>query len=249
MPFEKWVRPTFTDRDKLVNGSIACGDCLFWFEERSDELARRMGKEKPQRMRNYSQFLVGGEWIPLSKGNKADMIGILLSSPFPELAVVAASGQKHLVFRAPRNPAGATTGWIQFEEQSFYLYPHELAQMLSSILPLLDGGFSKAEIESGQYKQYRVLDFGVERLFRFESQIGPARGTILFALAIFLAQKEMDYDTIARAGGRPARDNLARSTGGLQEPLSDEHLAAVREQYPGGGVHQQPGEIRQLALF
>lgn len=90
-PFNQWVRPTFTDHDKLKPGNIICDDCLFWFDEKSLELAHVTGKDKPQRMRNYSHFIVNGQWTPLSKGDKAQMKEILLTPPFPELAAIASS--------------------------------------------------------------------------------------------------------------------------------------------------------------
>ena len=33
--FAGWVKETFTDFDKLREGSIICNDCLFWFDVRS----------------------------------------------------------------------------------------------------------------------------------------------------------------------------------------------------------------------
>lgn len=143
--FSDWARPTFTDWDKLQPGQILCDDCAFWFEERSEKLARITGKDKPQRMRNYSHFVVGGEWTPLSKGDKARMRDILLSPPFPELAAVAASGQKHIVFRATRNPSGSRAGWVQFEEQRLWVDPPDLARLLD-LIEALYPGFSKTEI-------------------------------------------------------------------------------------------------------
>ncbi len=197
-PFEKWIRPTFTDHDKLVAGDIICDDCLFWFDERSEVLARRMGKDKPQRMRNYSHFVVDGEWIPLSKSDKAHMIELLLDEPFPELAAIAESGQKHIVFRAPRNPKGARAGWIQFEEQSLFLNPDELAGLLRAIESLY-ARFSKSDIQTGRYAQHAVRAFGLEAWYALEQQIAPWRGSLLFRLALFLAQKpkEDERDTNA----------------------------------------------------
>jgi hypothetical protein len=54
IPFEQWVKPTFTNYDQLFPGSVICDECLFWFEQRSAELQRRMGKDKPQRMQKSS---------------------------------------------------------------------------------------------------------------------------------------------------------------------------------------------------
>jgi len=245
--FDEWVKPTFTDHDKLLDGDGVCPDCLFWFDERSEEMAARVGKDKPQRMRNYSHFVVSGEWTPLSKGDKERMQTLLLSSPFPELAAIAESGQKHIVFRARRNSPGATCGWIQFEEQSLFVQPQELRDLME-LIEALYVHFSKGEIETGNYKPYRVMSFGVEQWQELEEQVKPLRGGLLFRVVLFLAQRR-DDGRIEGAGNGPAMDSLAGDTAGLQEPLSAQHLAAVRGPREKRGVHKQPGQVRQLSLF
>lgn len=251
--FDEWVRPTFTDWDKLQPGDILCDACAFWFEEQSQELAGLTGKDKPQRMRNYSHFIKSGAWTPLSKGDKARMRELLLDPPFPELAAVADSGQKHIVFRAPRNPPGALAGWVQFEEQAVFVEPTELARLLA-IVEALYLGFSKAEIGAGSYAQHRIQKFGLAAWHDLESQIRPERGRPLLDLALFLAQKREETsdnanDGRTREGGRPAGRRVARGAGGVQEPVPDEHLDPVRGPDPSGGLHEQSGEVRQLALF
>jgi len=181
LPFDSWVRQTFTDWDKLVPGSILCHACQFSFAEASELLARRVGKEKPQRMRNYSHFVVDGAWEPLSKGNKARMREILLAG-IPQVAVIAESGQKHIVFRA-------SPGVVQFEESRVDDISM-LAQILASVEELYNGGLSKGEIESGRYAGYRILRFGFERWQELDGYLSPLRQSRTFALAMFLAQKE-----------------------------------------------------------
>lgn len=251
--FDGWVRRTFMDWDKLQPGNIICDDCLFWFDESSEELAELVGKEKPQRMRNYSHFIVNGTWIPLSKGDKVRMRDILLNSPFPELAVVASSGQKHIAFRATHNPAGSTAGWVQFEEQSLWIEPADLAHLLD-LVEALYLGFSKTEIESGDYKQHRINKFGIEAWYNLEAQIAKERGGLLFALALFLAQKprkgkSKHDDGGASKGRRPACVHLAGGPGGVQKPLSDDDLAAIRGSGEERGVHEQSREVCQLPLL
>jgi len=245
--FQKWVKPTFTDRDKLLDGDSVCDDCLFWFDERSEELAELVGKDKPQRMRNYSHFVTGGEWIPLSKGNKQRMQDILLSETFPELAAIAESGQKHIVFRAQRNPPGATCGWVQFEEQALFIEPQELKSLLD-LVEALYTHFSKGEIKTGNYKSYRIMQFSVEKWQELESKIKSHRGGLLFKLVLFLAQRSEDGQ-IKRASDGPTVDNMARNATGLQKALPSQHLATVRGQSKKRGVHEQSGQVRQLALF
>lgn len=187
--FDKWVRPTFTNYDKLQPGNIICNDCIFWFNEADPELAKIVGKEKPQRMRNYSHFIVNGKWTPLSKGNKKQMRDFLLTPPFPELAVIADSGQKHIAFQATRNPEGGKAGWVQYEEETIWVEPDKLVVLIEIITKLLNG-FSKGEIESGGYFSHRIKDFGLSSWRLLEDQLTSHRGTRLFALAIFLAQKK-----------------------------------------------------------
>lgn len=244
--FDKWVKPTFTDHDKLKPGEIVCDDCLFWFNESSQELASRMGKDKPQRMRNYSHFIVNGEWIPLSKGNKSRMAELLLSDPFPELAAIAESGQKHIVFRATRNPAGGRSGWVQFEEQSLWVKPVELKSLLE-VVERLHAVFSKTEIQTGNYLPYRIIEFGLQQWQALEVKIKPLRSSLFFNLVVFLAQrKDTEHE---RNGGRPAGNYLAGNRERVQKPVPADNMAAVRGHDAGQRLHQQPGKVRQLGLF
>ena len=71
-----------------------------------------MGKEEAQRSRKYSRFIGGGEWTPMSKGNKAEMQDLVFGDSFPELAAIAESGQRGIVFRARRNEPGGVSGWV-----------------------------------------------------------------------------------------------------------------------------------------
>ena len=247
--FADWVKPTFTDFDKLQGGEIVCNACLFFFAEASQELAERMGKDKPQRMRNYSHFVVNGEWTPLSKGNKDKMRELLLGDFFPELAAIADSGQKHIVFRATRNAPGSKSGWVQFEEQRLYLIPEELRTLLLPVEGLY-AGFSKGEIETGDYAGWRIIKFGLECWQELESQIKGQRGKPIFSLALFLAQRSDDGESGNQESGSSAIDgNLARSISRLQEPLPNDDLDAIREPGQKRGIHKQSGKVHQSTLF
>lgn len=250
-PFEKWVKDTFTNYDILHPGEIICAACLFWFDQRSAELQSRMGKDKPQKMQNYSHFVINGEWLPVSKGNKRQMAALLLNQPFPEMAAIAVSGQKHLAFRARRNPPGQAGGWVQFEEQALWVDAQALRSLLATVEQLYTT-FSKEEIESGRYLNYRIIQFGLPAWQALEAVIKPLRGKPLFALAVFLAQKQEDDNGNTgnqAASSQPADGALEGSAERLQEPLSDDDLGAVRERGQERGLHGQPGPIRQLDLF
>lgn len=184
VPRKEFIKPTFTDHDKAAcfGSDIVCGACVFCHDERNELLASLVGKEKPQRMRNYSHFVCHGEWMPLSKGDKSRMVELLTQEP--ELAVIALSGQKHLIFRAQ-------PGWWQIEEQSILPFPDKLQKLLG-VVGLLYAGFSKSEIQSGNYKQHRIRNFGLFDWWALESQIKPERGSLPFQLALFLAQKRKE---------------------------------------------------------
>lgn len=253
--FSKWVKPTFTDLDKVGRGDIVCNECLFYFDDQSTILAARVGKDGTSKMRNYSHFIKDGHWTPLSKGNKAEMQRLLLDGALPELAAIADSGQKHIVFRAVRNAPNSTTGWVQFEEKRIYLQQGELRKLLADI-EYLYVTFSKSEIESGSYFGNRILQFGIERFLAAESAIKDKRGSALFLLAIFLAQKVDDGQSDDGAGaGLPANGNtnpdgnLARDTERIQVEIPDKHLGSVPKSNHQRDNNKQRGEIHQLGMF
>jgi len=245
--FSSWVKDTFTNYDLLIPGEIICADCLFWFDQHSTILQGKMGKDKPQKMQNYSHFIIGGVWEPVSKGNKARMTELLLGEQFPEMASIAVSGQKHVAFRARRNPAGQLSGWVQFEETPIWIEQDKFRGLLA-VIEELYSGFSKAEIETGKYFPPRIIKFGMDRWQILEKQIQPIRTTVIFQLALFLAQRSEDGNEQGDGSGAPG-DYLSGDSWGLQESLSDDNLGAIRERNSLSGVHVQSGEIYQLDLF
>ncbi len=183
MSFDAWVKDTFTDWDKLSPGDLICQACQFCTAEAAPGLAERVGKDKAQKMRNYSHFVLGGTWRPLSKGNKAEMRRLLFAGA--EVVVIAESGQKHLL-------PFARIGWWTFELATARPFPERLAQILSVIEPLYQAGISKAEIETGLYDSKRIMVVGVETWRIAEEQIRQWRGSLALQLALFLAQRESD---------------------------------------------------------
>ena len=189
--FTSWVRPTFTDHDKLFPGEIICAQCLFCFDDHNRELARRVGKQAPQRFRNYSHFVVSGEWIALSKANRRLMYELLLKEP--EVAVIAFTGQRHLAFRCP-------VGWWQIEETTSRPFPLRLTECMQLCGPLYAGGFTKTEIETGRYSHNKIHAFGLEAWRAIESQLCIWRGSLCFRLAVFLLQNEERKEDDAASG-------------------------------------------------
>jgi hypothetical protein len=230
MDFSAWVRPTFTDWDKLTGGSIICEACQFCFEDANPVLDAKLGKPK-QRMRNYSHFVHAGEWIPISKGNKRRMRELLLD-PETEVAVIAESGQKHIIFRA-------RPGWWQFEEAPLRPFARKLTEVLGAVEALYNGGFSKAEIETGRYIQHRILTFGLDQWRPLEHLVSSVRGTHALELALFLAQKE-EADGESDDSGQVTVPDMARDRRRLQEQVRAQHLGPVRRPDKKRGVYGEP---------
>lgn len=181
--FSAWIKDTFTNHDLLFPGEVICHACQFCCTDANIPLQERLGKDKPQRMRNYSHFVVDGEWQPLSKGDKRRMADLLMQEP--TVVVIADSGQKHIIFRA-------RCGWWQFEEQKLTPCPALLGELLSVIEPIYQAGASKAEIESGVYSVKSIQKIGKDTYRTAEKYLRVRRGGLPFQLAIFLAQKEND---------------------------------------------------------
>jgi hypothetical protein len=181
VPFNKWVRDTFTDIGNLHPGTIISNEAMFCFEEGSEYLQQKAGKDKPQRFRNYSHFVLNNEWHMKDKGQKEDMLTLTLSKP--EICVIAETGQRHLVFK--HKP-----GTWQFEDVT--IYPDvDLLTYLHSLVYSLCCTFSIDEVSSGQYSQHRILKHGVPYWRSAEDQIKEYRGTPIFLLSLFFAKVQL----------------------------------------------------------
>lgn len=246
--FDAWVRDTFTNHDQLRPGDVICEVCQFSFAQSSEFLAARVGKDKPQRMQNYSHIVLRGEWYPLHKGQKAEILELLRQGP--ELVAIGTSGQKHVVFRT-------RPGWWQVEEQSVRPDLRALDECLVLISKLY-AIFSKDEIGTGQYSPNRTMQYattyGLDDYLSTEAALRQWRGTAYFDLALYLAQKEppngLDRVSSDVSPGADALDPPVAGAGtGVQAEVRAQHLGAVREQHSRSSVHEQPGQILQQSLF
>ncbi len=177
--FEKWVKDTFTDYQYLYPGDIISNEALFCFEEKSELLKSMTGREKVQRFRTYSHFVVDGIWYPLTKADKAKMWDLLFKSP--ELAVISDSGQKHLVMKA-------VPGKWQLEETIIDPDPNTLRGLQKLIARLNAEIFSIDEIRSGEYASHRIWNFGINKWRKIEDKLKQYRGQRVFELALFFSK-------------------------------------------------------------
>lgn len=178
IPFQKWVKKTFTDLDKIYPGTIISNAAAFCFDESSQELAQKLGRDKPQRFRTYSHIVVNGNWLPLTKADKAQILKILTEQK-PQVVVLTDTGQRHLLFK--NRP-----GFWQLDDFQISPEPDKLNFLHSKMMELHKLQFSQGEISSGHYKQYRIFNAGVGAWKKIEEQIKPYRGSKIFDLAAWL---------------------------------------------------------------
>lgn len=174
------VSDKWTDWDLVSPGEIICRACSFALDERSLVLARRVGKDRPQRMRNYSHFVVGDVWYPLSKADKQRMLELL---PRADVAIIAESGQKHLIIRAQ-------PGRWQFEMLSLEPRVDWILEMTTVLGRMLGAGIHKSSLRTLTVDRIsseaaRLLLSHIDLLRRWQVQRGP-----YYELALWLAQAE-----------------------------------------------------------
>ena len=190
IPTAVFVKPTFTDFNVARGDKNAgvCAACAWWSQEQNAELQEMLARDKPQKARNYSLFLASGKLHILSKAQKADIADLLLAaSGLPEVAIIADSGQKHLVFKARVNPPGQRVGWVLFEEHMLWLDQEAFRNLFADIQALYRAGYSKESIGTGRYTFYPDSDRHLWR--QTEPRVRPYRGSAPFDLALYLAQR------------------------------------------------------------
>jgi hypothetical protein len=183
---------TFTDYPVMRPGAGVCAACEFWMTD-TDYLRILLGKDKPQFARNYSLFLAEGTLAVLSKAQKRIMAELLYDF-MPEVAIIATSGQKHLVFKARLNPLGESAGWLLFEESHVWFNCADYAVLMPSVLALYNAGYTKTQIMSGEYRFAKAFDLALWEAH--EDIIRPARGSALLDVCIYLATKQAEEEQV-----------------------------------------------------
>lgn len=112
----------------------------------------------------------------------------LLNPPRPPFTIVIAqSGQKHILPWA-RTAQSQDLFPVQFELDSIYLERKEFAVLLENYTQLMEMGFSKSEIDSGNYRSDRLMSvIDNSSFWEKDEAVKPYRGSLLFNLAGFVA--------------------------------------------------------------
>jgi len=190
-PLREFVKDTFTDHDKAKcpTSKFVCIACAWCAAEENEELTRKLNADRPQKIRGYSHFVIDGQWHVFTKSHKREMRQLLCAPPNGDwLAVVADSGQKHLVFRSPISIGSNAV--VQFELKQVRYEPPALNALVAKIESAMQCGFSKTSIEMGVYNDPATIQaFGVDKFLNFEELVKPQRGTGIMSIALWLSQK------------------------------------------------------------
>ena len=176
--FNKWVRDTFTDLGFLKNGTIVSNEALFTFDESSDLIRQKTGKEKAQRFRTYSHIVTQeNEWLCVTKGDKQLIYNEILKSP--KVLCLTDTGQKHLLFKG-------RLGFWQLDELFIVPDVEAFRKLHTDCMDLLEKGFTQGEVINGIYNPKTILSIGIEAFYKLENKIKDKRGTPMFILATWL---------------------------------------------------------------
>lgn len=226
LPRSRVIKATFTDHGlaRAGNSDSVCSSCAFCLAYRE--------------LRNYS-ILATGEWI--MHPARHDLRAWLLVPPGPPFVFcVAKSGQKWVHIRGEVAYSRELFP-VQFEETRVYVEPDKFKAILGPVEELYNGGFSKAEIETGQYSQKRIMDYGIQGWREKEDQVKPHRGGRQFGLAVFAARRE--EAPWGKATGLAAVNGAAPVKSGKQESKKEEDEGCSTT------TSGPKTRVRQLRLF
>lgn len=181
--FEKWVKDTFTNHDFLKPGTIISNEAAFCFDEKSELIQQKTGREKVQKFRTYCHIVTeNGEWLCLTKADKKRIVKIL-KAEIPKLVCLTDSGQKHLVFK------NKPPMW-QLDDSHVSPNSKDFGFLHGVMMELLRMGFSQTEIQTGNYYHSRILKIGVLGWQQIENKIKHRRGEPMFDFAAWLMYTE-----------------------------------------------------------
>lgn len=177
----EWLKSKgkFNDHNSLLPGSIISHEALFCFDEQSQLLAEKTGRDKPQRFRTYCHIIdEAGTWYALTKADKALMFNIISESN-PQLVCLTDTGQKHLLFKH-------RSGFWQLDDTHIPPNPKELKRLHEAMMNLLKLGFSQTEVQTGRYYPAKVASIGLNTWKEAEMPIKDLRKYPIFDFAAWL---------------------------------------------------------------
>jgi hypothetical protein len=176
--FDKWVKKTFNDHGFLKSGTIISNEALFCFDEASELIQKKTGKEKKQRFRTYSHIVDNlGNWHCLTKANKREIYDFIINDA--KVVCLTETGQKHIFFKHK-------LGFWQLDE--LFITPDiELFKFLhKNMCELMRLGFSQAEIIENKYRQHNIKKMELKIWYDIETKIKAYRGKGIFDFVSFM---------------------------------------------------------------
>lgn len=129
------------------------------------------------------------EGLPIVKNllTRADIRSFLVNPPEPPFTLaIAETGQKHILPWA-QEAESKTLFPVQFELDTLYLNHADFLKLLNNYEFLMGLGFSKTEIDSGDYRSDRLMKVMGDEFFAREEVIALHRGSRLLQLVSFVA--------------------------------------------------------------
>jgi CRISPR type IV-associated protein Csf1 len=198
-----FVKDTFTNRDIVMfpGSEFVCNGCVESMGRGSDEMEmidgsiKKRDNECGMQPRLYSWVLCKNKKMAATKAHLSQLLEAVLNPPEPPFAIVLAdSGQKQLIFRAPVG--------IDKEKYSLLLEDEKIfvdTKELKVILPLVNDMMSifgkKRIFETESTNAYRMFieKFGIEQINKLELWNGIKKMP-LAKLAVWLTKSTKDKE-------------------------------------------------------
>ena len=182
--FENWVKDTFNDHDFLFPGTIISNEALFCFDESSNIIQEKTGRDKPQRFRTYSHIINNDNWYCVTKADKRLILELIIEGA--QMVCLTETGQKHIFFKHK-------TGVWQLDDLHVKPDVGLLGLLHYHMCELLAYQFSQTEIITGEYKSNRILKAGLKNWKDNESIIKEYRGSGIFDFTAFMLFTDKNY--------------------------------------------------------
>lgn len=195
--FEKWVKNTFNDHDRLYPGTIISNEAIFCFDESSEIVQKKTGKDKPQRFRTYSHIIKEGEWYCVTKADKRLILQLIIEGA--EMVCLTETGQKHVLFKHK-------TGMWQLDELHVKPDVELLGLLHYHMCELLAYQFFQTEIICGNYDSGRIIKAGLKIWQEHENIIKQYRGSGIFDFTSFMLytdeNKQETFEPVSKPGNK-----------------------------------------------
>ena len=175
--FKDWVRDTFNDYTHLKIGDIISNEALFCFDEASEIIQEKTGKEKLQRFRTYSHVVLNSNWFCFTKAHKKEIYEAIIKGA--EIICLTDSGQKHILFKHK-------IGFWQLDELFIKPDIDFFLELHSAMTDLMKIGFSQSSIIEGNYNSNFIQKNGFEIWRDKEIYLKKHRGSGMFDFASWM---------------------------------------------------------------